>query len=113
MKLLQLTLPRETELNRLFVEESVVYLIGVYCYLKQTGGHPSTFEAYLLFYLSMNARQLAPKTISPRRFAPSLWTIRPQFLDNSPPVSGQFALKKADKGTTKVILDTAQLTTII
>ena len=26
-------------------------------------------------------RQLAPKTISPGRFAPSLWTIRPQSLD--------------------------------
>ena len=30
------------------------------------------------------SRQLAPKTISPGRFAPSLWTIRPQFLDKSP-----------------------------
>ena len=41
--------------------------------------------------LSENARQLAPKTISPGRSAPSLWTIRPslwtirpQSLDNSP-----------------------------
>ena len=38
-----------------------------------------------------NVRQLAPKTISPGRFALSLWTICPQFLDDSPPVSGQFA----------------------
>ena len=32
-----------------------------------------------------NVRQLAPKTISPGRFAPSFWTIRPQSLDDSPP----------------------------
>ena len=29
-----------------------------------------------------NVRQLAPWTISPRRLAPSLWTISPQSLDN-------------------------------
>ena len=45
-----------------------------------------------------NVRQLAPKIISPGRFAPSLWTIGPQFLDNLPPVSGQFALKQLIKG---------------
>ena len=45
-------------------------------------------------------RQLAPDNSRPvsGQFAPRLWTIR---------------LKKADKGTTTVILDTAQLTTII
>ena len=32
-----------------------------------------------------------PKTISPTRFAPSLWTIRPQSLDDSPPVFGRLA----------------------
>ena len=32
--------------------------------------------------IQWNVRQLAPWTISPRRLAPSLWTISPQSLDD-------------------------------
>ena len=43
--------------------------------------------------IQTNVRQLAPKTIRPGRFAPSLWTIRPKSLDDSPQIFGRLAPK--------------------
>ena len=40
------------------------------------------FGHSLVRWVEMDVRQLAPKTISPGRLVPRLWTISPQSLDN-------------------------------
>ena len=44
--------------------------------------------------------QFAPRTIRPGQFPPNIWTIPPQFQDNSPPISGQFAPEEENDKTT-------------
>ena len=50
--------------------------------LSNNSSSPGSFILLILISVFSNVRQLAPWTISPRRLAPSLWTISPPSLDD-------------------------------